>query len=457
MKIKFLESLLFNIKYESTMKKITTIIALLLVTTNILFSQTAEFTKLLNEDMNKAVNMIKNSDGNFIIAGNNEHESNVFIACVSPQGEMLWSNYFLGKMHWTSKITQKSNGNILLPMGDFVSLLIELNSQGVALDTIISCPDTTNSYFNRAIEISDTTIIVSQIIYNDVYPFSSIDRSELLKISKDGEIIDNYPFNSSQINDLFLNSEKNLFLLQNSLHTTKNTYITELTTDGGVLSTTQCDINDQFLNKIFELDESNYFALGFTDSASLVCFNTNNFIQSCNEYEYGWFTSVTKSLTNENIYALANTHISNKSFSCNIVNIDSDGNVLRDFIISDSLTGDEIISDNEYLYIAGTTNYSTEPRACFVKIHQDSIMSVPNSEQIKFNIFPNPTSDYVFIQNPSNEKISSIELFDISGKSIKVFTGNQNRLDIKGIKSGIYFYTIHTSEFVTSGKIMVAN
>lgn len=75
----------------------------------------------------------------------------------------------------------------------------------------------------------------------------------------------------------------------------------------------------------------------------------------------------------------------------------------------------------------------------------------------EFDIYPNPANNFLIVKNPNNIKINAIGLFDLSGKKIKEFKGNQDKLNIKDIQTGFYFYTIHTSDFLKSGKILIKN
>lgn len=62
------------------------------------------------------------------------------------------------------------------------------------------------------------------------------------------------------------------------------------------------------------------------------------------------------------------------------------------------------------------------------------------------DIYPNPTSDLLYIK--SDSKIKGIEIYDVSGKKINV-TWNDNKVDVKGIPSGAYIINIQTE----NGKI----
>ncbi len=73
-----------------------------------------------------------------------------------------------------------------------------------------------------------------------------------------------------------------------------------------------------------------------------------------------------------------------------------------------------------------------------------SISDLNLKSQIKY--FPNPFEDYINLYNPSNEKIESLVIFDLSGKIVEehFFDSNFERftLETQKIQKGIYFSTL---------------
>ena len=70
-------------------------------------------------------------------------------------------------------------------------------------------------------------------------------------------------------------------------------------------------------------------------------------------------------------------------------------------------------------------------------------LSVDNSvDGISFNIYPNPANDFIFIENISIG--SKVDLFNVVGKNIKSFEieSHNQRLDINGLNSGVYFVKV---------------
>ncbi len=62
-----------------------------------------------------------------------------------------------------------------------------------------------------------------------------------------------------------------------------------------------------------------------------------------------------------------------------------------------------------------------------------------------FQLFPNPASDFIYLQSGKNEIVSTIALTDLNGSCIERFSVSGNsilQIDIAGLASGVYFITI---------------
>jgi len=60
-------------------------------------------------------------------------------------------------------------------------------------------------------------------------------------------------------------------------------------------------------------------------------------------------------------------------------------------------------------------------------------------------IFPNPVSETLFITSEGTP-IQSISIYSISGKRVFTETSSTNQIDVSGLKTGLYFAEIATSE-----------
>ena len=88
--------------------------------------------------------------------------------------------------------------------------------------------------------------------------------------------------------------------------------------------------------------------------------------------------------------------------------------------------------------------------------HSDTNLNYPegvNCEQVTsvieinndlaFDIFPNPTSGSLQIDNKVGSEIQQIELFNAAGKFIINNTVTNNQIDVSFLKEGIYFLKVH--------------
>src|SRR5690606_6965366 len=84
-----------------------------------------------------------------------------------------------------------------------------------------------------------------------------------------------------------------------------------------------------------------------------------------------------------------------------------------------------------------------------------------STENNIFNVlkfFPNPAESYVTISNPSNSKITKIELIDFSGRIVQMWNATEcagNTLNIQNISPGIYLIKAETDKGVKTEKLVV--
>src|SRR5690606_34033170 len=90
-----------------------------------------------------------------------------------------------------------------------------------------------------------------------------------------------------------------------------------------------------------------------------------------------------------------------------------------------------------------------------------AVDTVPLSTQdfisSKFNVFPNPMNDVVTITNNENINIEQIQVFDISGKNVKIHSytnTNKVQLNLENLASGTYLLHINTNKGVAVKKIV---
>ena len=116
------------------------------------------------------------------------------------------------------------------------------------------------------------------------------------------------------------------------------------------------------------------------------------------------------------------------------------------------------------------------PLACEFTIHQNAVnaaalygalssnfdctevlpSSISESEKVaQFSIFPNPTSNFIFIENRQNLVIEKLMLTDLQGRNIAVQTTDFQKLSLADLSKGIYFLNIVGSDFSEVKRIIV--
>ena len=68
-----------------------------------------------------------------------------------------------------------------------------------------------------------------------------------------------------------------------------------------------------------------------------------------------------------------------------------------------------------------------------------------NNTVTPWTVFPNPSSNVLFVQNSSNEKPHKIEIFDLTGRLVKQ-THNENSIEVSDIPNGLYLVHIFAAE-----------
>lgn len=80
------------------------------------------------------------------------------------------------------------------------------------------------------------------------------------------------------------------------------------------------------------------------------------------------------------------------------------------------------------------------------------IVLLVQSNKIKIELYPNPTSNYVYIN--TDENINNISIADCMGGRIKNYTIHNNFIDMSRLAAGVYFINIQTTKSNTIQKII---
>jgi len=96
------------------------------------------------------------------------------------------------------------------------------------------------------------------------------------------------------------------------------------------------------------------------------------------------------------------------------------------------------------------THLALEGLAGFILHYSDEALSIIDNPLFEISIYPNPTSEKLFISFENNN-IQSVSIFSILGTRVKnISASSVNSIDVSNLSKGIYFIEIHSTE----GKIV---
>ncbi len=71
------------------------------------------------------------------------------------------------------------------------------------------------------------------------------------------------------------------------------------------------------------------------------------------------------------------------------------------------------------------------------------------------NLYPNPASDIVYIELPSDDEVLSVDLLDMKGHCLKHMTESNNQLDVSCCNSGAYLVSVVTYKGLVTKKLFI--
>ena len=95
--------------------------------------------------------------------------------------------------------------------------------------------------------------------------------------------------------------------------------------------------------------------------------------------------------------------------------------------------------------------FSTE--ACISTTDNTTSNTPQRVTQSDFKVYPNPTSGFIHL--PSVLSIHSVAVFDNSGRMVLNVDGRHKRLDLTGLKAGLYFLKAETAVGVVTRRVIV--
>ena len=118
-----------------------------------------------------------------------------------------------------------------------------------------------------------------------------------------------------------------------------------------------------------------------------------------------------------------------------------------DYIFEDVPHINKVQGNNSYSYNQSTSSYTLNSRT--THNYNSSINLSTEQPEIgdeKITVFPNPTKDFLTIQNSSNTVIDKVIITDLAGKTILQQNQNTTQLDVQNLAKGMYLLQIFSGE-----------
>lgn len=74
------------------------------------------------------------------------------------------------------------------------------------------------------------------------------------------------------------------------------------------------------------------------------------------------------------------------------------------------------------------------------------VLGVDSVEKDEIKIYPNPTSDFVFIKLNSKKELKEASIIDLSGKLVSTVKISDEKIDLRFLQPGVYFISFKNSE-----------
>ena len=221
---------------------------------------------------------------------------------------------------------------------------------------------------------------------------------------------------------------------------------------GAIIKTT--DGGDSWQKLMFFNDTLNIISASFIDNNFGYCFSSNNTIQKTEDGGLTWI-SINTGITG----SISGGLFINKSIGFIItggqIYITKNGGMNWDLEYTVSDGGLFEIGNSNKMVVAGGTNGLICVR------NLDDITNNKQSEYFNSKeviIYPNPANSYVTIQLNKNAGTHEVQIYSQTGTLVKSeqFEGASCIINLTGLKSGLYFYKLTSSNtLIYTGKLVV--
>lgn len=119
--------------------------------------------------------------------------------------------------------------------------------------------------------------------------------------------------------------------------------------------------------------------------------------------------------------------------------------IINSYYLGENSWPNGLFIDGDYVYFTQTIAGKVSRIPLNQVLSSNSFTNLNNN----ISIYPNPSSDYISIDNSENENINEVLIYDINGKLL-IKTNSQYQIDIRHLSKGIYILKtkIHTQKFI---------
>lgn len=118
-----------------------------------------------------------------------------------------------------------------------------------------------------------------------------------------------------------------------------------------------------------------------------------------------------------------------------------------DYLFEDYPFVNKVLLSNGFSYNSNTSSYENTSRTTYN--YANSITLGTETLQLAtaaITIFPNPTKDYLSIQNQSNTEIDKVTVTDMTGKIILQQNKKSNQVDVQNFAKGMYLLQVFSGD-----------
>ncbi len=101
------------------------------------------------------------------------------------------------------------------------------------------------------------------------------------------------------------------------------------------------------------------------------------------------------------------------------------------------------VNNGGTLYFRVLPSTSDEIGAYLLHITVSASTKIDEHEETLVQLYPNPTSDNLYVTAPETVIIDFVEIFNEEGQHVKSIKGNVTSINVSELSKGMYFIRIH--------------